>query len=228
MQRRPPTLAPMIGTTLAIVPLRGPGTGKTRLAREGEDGPGLEPSERAVLTSAMLSDVLSAVRDSPIETAVVAAADAAASALATALGVGVVRDPPGSDLNQALRTAVGRIPADAVVIVTADLPCLTGEDLAELVSRDAQVVIGPTADGGTSALLRRPPTVVPTAYGPGSATRHLDIARAAGVTSAVVDRPGFRTDVDTWEDLRGLLSVDVGPATAAMLDRLASRLERTR
>lgn len=217
----------MLGSTLAIVPLRGPGSGKTRLAPSGEDGPGLEPSERAVLTSAMLSDVLSAVRGSPITTAVVAAADAAASTLATALGVGVVRDPPSADLNEALHAAVGRIPADTVVIVTADLPCLTADDLTELVSRDAQVVVGPTADGGTSALLRRPPTVIPTAYGPGSATRHLDIARSAGITSAVVDRPGFRTDVDTWDDLRGLLSADVGPATAAFLERLAPRLEPT-
>lgn len=217
----------MLGSTLAIVPLRGPGAGKTRLAPTEEDGPGLEPSERAMLTSAMLSDVLAAVRASSITTAVVAAADATASALATALGVGVVRDPPRADLNGAIHAAVGRVPAETVVVVTADLPCLTPDDLDELVSRDAQVVVGPTADGGTSALLRRPPTVVPTAYGPGSATRHLDIARSAGVTSAVVDRPGFRTDVDTWEDLRGLLSADVGPATAVLLDRLASRLERT-
>lgn len=218
----------MLGSTLAVVPLRGPGTGKTRLAPSGDDGRGLGPSERAVLTSAMLSDVLSAVRDSPITTAVVAAADAPASALAAALGVGVVRDPPGADLNGALRAAVGRVPADTVVVLTADLPCVTAEDLAELVSRDAQVVIGPTADGGTSALLRRPPTVIPTAYGHGSAARHLDIARSAGVTSAVVDRPGFRTDVDTWEDLQGLLSVDVGPATSVLLDRLAPRLEPAR
>lgn len=218
----------MLGSTLAVVPLRGPGTGKTRLAPSGDGGSGLDRSERALLTSAMLSDVLSAVRDSPITTAVVAAADSAASALATALGVGVVRDPPGADLNEALRAAVNRVPADTVVVITADLPCVTAEDLAELVSRDAQVVIGPTADGGTSALLRRPPTVIPTAYGPGSATRHLDIARSADVTSAVVDRPGFRTDVDTWEDLRGLLSVDVGPATAVLLDRIAPRLEHAR
>lgn len=216
----------MLGTTLAIVPLRGPGTGKTRLA-PADGGPGLDPSERAVLTSAMLSDVLAAVRGSTITTAVVAAADATASALATALGVGVVRDPPGADLNDALHAAVGRIPTDTVVIVTADLPCLTSDDLDKLVSRDAQVVVGPTADGGTSALLRRPPTVIPTAYGPGSATRHLDIARSQGVTSAVVDRPGFRTDVDTWDDLRGLLSADVGPATEVLLDRLAPRLEPT-
>lgn len=214
----------MLGPTLAIVPLRG--TGKTRLAST-HSGAGLDPRERAILASAMLSDVVSALRGAPLDNIVVAASDAPAAAVAGALGVDVVRDPPGSDLNDAVRAAVSAIPCEALLIVTADLPCVTSEDLTEVLDRDAQVVVGPTRDGGTSALLRQPSTVIPTAYGRGSAARHLDLARDAGVPSAVVDRPGFRADVDTWEDLQALLDAPVGPATAVFLEQLAPRLEHT-
>ena len=215
----------MLGPTLAIVPLRG--TGKTRLASTA-GGAGLDPRERAILASAMLSDVVSALRGAPLDNIVVAASDAPAAAVAGAIGVDVVRDPPDSDLNGAVRAAVAAIPCEALLVVTADLPCVTSDDLTEILDRDAQVVVGPTGDGGTSALLRRPPTVVPTAYGPGSAARHLDLARDAGVPSAVVDRPGFRADVDTWEDLQALTDAPVGQATAIFLEQLAPRLERTR
>lgn len=217
----------MLGSTLAIVPLRG--TGKTRLAStDGSPGSaGLDPRERAILASAMLSDVVSALRGAPLDNIVVAASDAPAAAVAGAIGVDVVRDPPGSDLNDAVRAAVAAIPCEALLVVTADLPCVTSDDLTEVLYRDAQVVVGPTGDGGTSALLRRPPTVIPTAYGRGSAARHLDLARDAGVPSAVVDRPGFRADVDTWEDLQALVDAPVGPATAVFLEQLAPRLEHT-
>lgn len=214
----------MLGPTLAIVPLRG--TGKTRLAST-DGAAGLDPRERAILASAMLSDVVSALRGAPLDNVVVAASDATAAAIAGAIGVDVVRDPPRSDLNDAVRAAVAAIPCEALLVVTADLPCVTSDDLAEVLDRDAQVVVGPTADGGTSALLRRPPTVVPTAYGPGSAARHLDLARDAGIPSAVVDRPGFRADVDTWEDLQALVDAPVGAATAVFIEQLAPRLQRT-
>lgn len=210
----------MIGASLAVVPLRG--AGKTRL-RSGE-GPGLDERERAVLASAMLSDVLAALRAAPVDNVVVAAADATAAAVAGALGIDVVRDPPRADLDAALHAAVTAVACGTAIVITADLPCLTPDDVAALLEREAQVVVGPTADGGTSALLRRPPTVIPTAYGSGSAGRHLELAQEAGLTTAVVDRPGFRVDVDTWEDLLAIRSAPVGRATAAFLERLGPRL----
>lgn len=212
----------MLGPTLAIVPLRG--TGKTRLAAQ-DGGGGLDPRERAILSSAMLSDVISALRGAPLDNIVVAASDGTAAAVAHAIGTDVVRDPPGSDLNDAIEAAVHAIPCETLLVVTADLPCVTTDDLTEVLSKDAQVVVGPTGDGGTSALLRRPPIVIPTAYGRGSAARHLDLAREAGVPSAVVDRPGFRADVDTWEDLKALVEAPVGRSTARFLEHLAPRLE---
>jgi 2-phospho-L-lactate guanylyltransferase len=202
---------------VALVPLRAPGTGKSRLAGA------LRVEERAALAGAMLADVCRALAGSPVDRIVVVAGGPAAVAAAAALGVEVMADPPGSrGLDAALRAAANRLPRHGTgLVVAADLPRLRADDVAAVLAVDAQVVVAPTRDGGTGILLRRPPDAVPTAYGPGSAARHLVAARRAGLATAVLERPGPRDDLDTPADLARLRAGDVGPATAALLRTLA-------
>lgn len=197
---------------VAVVPLRSPGAGKTRLA------PGLGPESRAALAGAMLADVVAALRGADIRV-VVAAGGSAAAAAASALAVEVVLDAPHvRGLDGAVDHALQQVgPVAGLLVVQADLPLLTTEDVRCVLTTDAAVVVAPTADGGTSALLRRPPTVIPTAYGPGSALAHQRLARAAGARLAIVERPGLAHDVDVVDDLRRLDLDRVGPATAAVL-----------
>ncbi len=202
--------------TVALVPLRAPGVGKSRLAGT------LSVEERAALAAAMLADVVAALRAAPVDRIVVAAADADAASAAEALGVETVADPPSSrGLDAALAAATRRLgPVGALLVVAADLPCLTPADVERIVLPVAQVVVAPTDDGGTGGLLRRPPSVCPTAYGPGSADRHLELARAAGCTSVRVQLPGFAPDVDVAADLAGLQGVHrdrLGPRTAEVV-----------
>jgi 2-phospho-L-lactate/phosphoenolpyruvate guanylyltransferase len=211
---------------VAVVPLRSPGVGKTRLA------PTLTVEERAALAGAMLADVLAALRAAPLDRIIVAAGGPAAAAAAAALGVEVVSDPAtlatstssASRLDAALAAAASRLggPVD-LLIVAADLPRLTGDAVTRLVAEDAEVVVAPTRDGGTGGLLRRPADACATAYGAGSAARHASLARAAGRRTAVLDLPGFRDDVDVAADLdrlRSRLDAPLGPCTAAVLARL--------
>ena len=172
---------------LCIVPLRSPGAGKTRLS------PLLSRAERAALSGAMLADVVHALRGAGLDRIVVAASGDAAAAAASALGCDVHIDPDDVDtLDGALAAAAGRhaAPGDDVLVVQADLPLLTPADVHALVATDAPVVVAPTLDGGTSALLRRPGAVIGTSYGPASARCHLDLADAAGVRHALVERAG--------------------------------------
>lgn len=212
----------MLGNAVALIPLRSPGAGKSRLA------PALDRDERAGLAGAMLADVVGALRRAGLERLVVAAGGAEAAAAASALGVDVLHDPPGaSSLNGALRTATARLAREPqLLVVTADLPRLTAADVEELLDADAHVVVAATKDGGTGGLLRRPPNAIDTAYGPRSAAQHLRLARSADLTAEMVRLPGFQHDVDTWEDLAALLDEPVGPTTAAFLARtgLAERL----
>jgi 2-phospho-L-lactate/phosphoenolpyruvate guanylyltransferase len=202
---------------VALVPLRAPGVGKTRLA------PRLTVEQRAALAGAMLADVCHALEDAAIDRIVIAAGGASAVAAASALGLDVLHDPPGcAGLDAALRAAVSRLgTVGSLLVVTADLPRLTGPDVAAVLAADTEVVVAPTVDGGTGALLRRPPSAIRTAYGPGSAARHLRLAHAAGRRATTVHRAGFAHDLDTWEDLRHLRGRRVGPTTASVLAALS-------
>jgi 2-phospho-L-lactate/phosphoenolpyruvate guanylyltransferase len=107
---------------------------------------------------------------------------------------------PRPGLGRALATADATAAgAAATLVVAADLPLVAAEDLDAVCAAGARgpaVVVAPTHDGGTGALLRRPPRLIPTAYGPGSAARHLALARAAGASALVVDRQALALDVD--------------------------------
>lgn len=198
---------------VAVVPLRSPGHGKTRLS------PALGRDTRAALAGAMLADVVAALRGAGVHV-VVAAGGPAAAAAASALRTDVVMDGPGvGSLDDAVEHARRQLePVGALLVVQADLPLLTSDDVGALLAADAPVVVAPTDDGGTSALLRRPAGVIRTAYGPDSARRHQDLARAAGLHPTVVRRDGLRHDVDVLADLRALAGRPVGPATAAVLE----------
>ena len=166
-----------MATTLALVPLRSPGEGKTRLASV------LGTTARAELAGAMLADVVQALTAAGIERLVVVASGPAAAAAAAALGIDVITDAPEvRTLDDAIRTAATRLaPADELLVAMADLPCLTADDVTELLRTTAPVGLAATTDGGTGGLVRRPADVMPTAYGPASATRHAELALAHGL-----------------------------------------------
>jgi 2-phospho-L-lactate/phosphoenolpyruvate guanylyltransferase len=202
--------------TLAVVPLRSPGVGKTRLA------PALDPTQRARLAGAMLGDVARALHQSAVDDIVVAAGGPPAAAAAAALGLEVALDTTDArGLDAVLAAAVGtRARTHDVLIVAADLPCLTAAEIDAVLSTDAEVVIAPTTGGGTGGLLRRPGTRIATAYGLGSAARHRERALAAGARTTTCHLDGFTTDVDTFTDLIALHEVELGAATAAVLPSL--------
>lgn len=204
---------------VAVVPLQTPGIGKQRLAGA------LDADQRAALATAMLTDVVEALRGAGLTEIVVAAAGPRAAAAARALGLAVLLDPPGHPgLNAALEAAGARLDASRPqLVVAADLPCLTSADVTAVVDADAEVVVAPTSARGTGLLLRRPASVIATAYGPASADRHLGMARIAGVRATTVERHGCRHDVDTLSDLAALLELAPGPATIAALPTLIGR-----
>lgn len=178
-----------------VIPLKALARAKGRLAAE------LDPAARRDLAAWMLGRVVSACMAAPsIEGVLVVAGDDAAAEVAARWPVEVLVEPE-EGLNRALRAADARFPPGASTLVLAgDLPLISGAEIEEVCAAavgERAVVVGPTADGGTAALLRRPHDVIAPAYGPGSAARHIEAARAAGVEAVTVDRPGLALDVDT-------------------------------
>ena len=67
-------------------------------------------------------------------------------------------------------------------------------------------------DGGTNAMLLRPPGRFALAYGSGSGDLHEVAARAAGLAVHRADAPALALDLDTPTDVRRLLAEPAGRA----------------
>lgn len=188
----------------AVIPLKSLGSAKGRLAHA------LEPGQRRAFVAWMARRVIAACAACDgIAEILVVAGDEEAADVARARGVTtVVVEQPGLD---AAMTAADRLTADreATLVVAADLPHVTPQELQAVIAagETAAVVVAPTLDGGTGALLRRPPAVMTTAYGVGSAQRHQARAVAAGASVHVVRRPGLAADVDTPAQLHAALAL---------------------
>jgi 2-phospho-L-lactate guanylyltransferase len=209
---------------LAVVPVKRLAAGKSRLAA----ALGREAVE--ALTLAMLGDVLDAIRASGrVDRSVVATPDAEVGEAARALGAEArVADDPG--LNAALdaTSAAFADPAGALLVVLGDVAGAAGRDLAlmfdaldDLGARGA--VWAPARDGGTAALLRRPPAAIPSRFGEDSAKAHRAAAERAGVPGRELALPSLAVDLDREDDLRALLASDAeARRTRALLARLGA------
>jgi 2-phospho-L-lactate/phosphoenolpyruvate guanylyltransferase len=86
-----------------------------------------------------------------------------------------------------------------------DLPLARVEDIESLFQHaqdSATAVIAPSRDGdGTNALLRKPPTLFPSRFGPGSFKKHLREARRARAIIYVLRNRRLEVDVDEFSDL---------------------------
>jgi 2-phospho-L-lactate guanylyltransferase len=95
--------------------------------------------------------------------------------------------------------------AKSVLRLPIDLPLISTEDIEKILEHDTHqpgVVIVPSRDGtGTNALLRCPPDLFPSHFGPGSFARHLDEAEQMKVDYQIVRLPHIELDIDDPEDL---------------------------
>jgi 2-phospho-L-lactate guanylyltransferase (CobY/MobA/RfbA family) len=162
--------------------------GKTRLAADA--------AEREALAKAMLDDVL-----------------AACSGIAEP----IVETSAGGQ-GPAVERALATVSDELVLIINADLPCLTADDVQALLDAVPEdgLAVAPAPDGTTNALGLSRPGLFAALYGPGSAEEFRSHASQLGVPSTVLVRPGFQDDVDTLADLERIAD-RVGPNTRAAL-----------
>ncbi|MGH2448551.1 MAG: 2-phospho-L-lactate guanylyltransferase [Chloroflexota bacterium] len=114
--------------------------------------------------------------------------------------------PDQGGLNGSLRLAAdwaAGLKADGLLILPGDLALLEPADVAAILSVPSRrgIVVSPTHDGGTGALLLKPPGIIDPAFGPDSYRRHLAVADRAGVPATTIERDAFRFDLDIPDDL---------------------------
>lgn len=186
----------------AVIPLKDPAQGKARLAGA------LAVPQRAELIRAMLAHVADCLAATP--------------GIAT---VGVLTSEPhlvpggcehlvdrASDLNgavtQAARELRSRGAAGTLLVVHADLPFVTPDEIAALIAASGEGAVAAAPDWGqtgTNALTFSLSRELATRFGPGSLAAHADAARAAGLSFAIVRRPGLAYDIDEPAQLRTLI-----------------------
>jgi len=119
-----------------------------------------------------------------------------------------------------------KLGATTVLLVPIDVPLVTPADFSRLAAaaRPGLIVV-PSADGtGTNAMVRTPPDVIESRFGPGSCRAHLDQARLKNVPADVLRLPGLMFDIDTPEDVAELLaSSHAGDVTAFLRTACASK-----
>ena len=206
----------------ALVPVKPLAAGKSRLAGQLPR----EALERLAL--AMLGDLVEALRGVPaLDCVAVVTPDPRVAREAEALGAeALLRDDPG--LNAALDGAARALAErglDALLVVLGDVPAARPEELASLFETlhalgDRGVVLAPSRDGGTSALLRAPFDAVPNRFGPESAAAHRALARAAGIPYRELALPSLAVDLDRPEDARAIAAGPGAPRTRALLAEL--------
>jgi 2-phospho-L-lactate guanylyltransferase len=187
----------------AILPVKPLRRGKSRLA------PVMEGLQRTTLNECLLENTLRILQSHPqIDNTLVISRDPQALAMARRYGARTLLEQSGSNLNRALEISTSLIRRSTyrgVLIVPADLPLVTGEDLAMLIDfskRPPVVAIAPDRHRqGTNALLVCPPGLIRYTFGIGSFERHCELARAAGARLEIVERPGLALDLDLPEDL---------------------------
>lgn len=189
-----------------VVPVKRLALAKTRLSTYGD-------SRRRELALAFAADVVTAALE--VAVVLVVTDDEEAAFLVSALGARVAADDPDAGLNPALSHGADllRTLVDGVATLSADLPAMRPEHLAEVLA-----LVGPGRRGfvsdvrgtGTTLLAAGAGAELLPGFGAGSRIGHL----ASGAVELAA-AAGLRQDVDTPDDLRAALQLGVGPRTAA-------------
>ncbi len=205
------------GGFVVVLPVKSPGTAKSRLSAVPDD-------QRAVLAEAFAVDAVDACLGTPgVAGVLVVTDDEAFGSRLAARGAQTCADP-GHGLNGALRHAAST--AHAVrpdlrpVAMCADLPALRESDLAAALAFAADVE-GPCfvqdADGTGTTLYTAAYDDFAPRFGPGSARTHSEVATP--IPGPLVT---LRRDVDDVDGLSEAVGIGLRPASARALASLPS------
>ena len=189
-----------------ITPVKPFEEGKSRLAKV------LSIAERTSLNQQLLTNLLTVVQRAGVCTGmiVVSQSRAALQLAAAHNAVPLLENKQKSyvdGLNPALeqaRAAAMARGATVLLVLPADLPWIQPDDLWELyraAQRQPGIIIVPSRDNGTNALLLQPPDAIEFAFGPDSFARHEQLAAQAGLPCQTLHMPNLAIDIDQPADL---------------------------
>lgn len=211
----------------ALLPVKAPAEAKHRL------GEVFSPEERERLARVMFEQALAVLMAARgLDRVVVASSDALTLERAAALGATPLPETiQNSHSSSADRAALECLAwgATTLLMVPIDVPLVTALEIEALLETALalpvpRLVIVPSADGsGTNALVRTPPDLVESRFGPGSFQAHLEQGRARQATVEVARPEGLVFDLDTPEDVARFLDRARNGPVAQLLDEMGAR-----
>ncbi len=189
--------------TAILIPVKRFSDSKRRLSAR------LPPPARAALAAALCADFFEAVAQVGGARVCVVTAEGLVLERARALGWRVFAETEQISESRSIDAASRLCAQDgigAVLRLPIDLPLAEPADIESLLQDESpapSAVLVPSRDGtGTNALLRAPPDLFPSRFGPDSFGLHLDEAKKAGATVRIVRHERLGLDIDDIEDLR--------------------------
>ena len=205
-----------------LIPIKDPARSKTRLSEL------LSAEERARLAWAMFEDVCRAVAAcSRADRVVIVTSFESAISRARASGWDVLIEESQISESASVDWASRKLAEsgfDAVMRLPADIPAVRAEDIDALLAIDLArpgVALVPSREGtGTNAIIRTPPDLFPSQFGPDSLRLHKQEAARVGVESLVVENARIALDIDEPSDIELLLELGRGTEAFAALARM--------
>ena len=202
----------------AVIPFK-KNNAKSRLGAQ------LSEKEREAFAMAMLNDVAEVLHSSGCFSVV----DILSTSVIETGGANIVLADKG--LNEALNEYLQKMSShsmnEPVLIVMADIPLVSINNIMDVVKSPGDIVIVPGRMGGTNAIFIRDPSGFHVDYYGASFLKHCQIAKSRGLTVRVFDSFNLSTDIDEVADLAELLIHGTGHA-AQYLKKLGFILAESR
>ncbi len=186
----------------AIIPVKPLRSGKSRLSSV------LSEDKREGLNQYLLTSTLRRLRNvNKIDHILVISYDPSALALARKFGARTVLENRNTNINRALRKATLAaiaINSSKIIIVPADLPFLTEEDIFTVIEKSGdppEIVIVPDRKiSGTNVLLINPIGTIKYNFGEWSFRKHIEQAERKKINIKICERKNLSFDLDLPED----------------------------
>ena len=189
-----------------LIPVKTFGEAKKRLAPHYSQG------ARAALAEALCRDFFDAIADVRLaERVYVASQEPLALEWAQRLGWRTIPETAQISESHSVDAASRICAQDGVtglLRVPIDLPLVTPDDIDSLLGAletTPSCIMAPSRDGtGTNALLRSPPCLFPSHFGPNSFAQHLAEAERCGAHITIMRNDRIALDIDEPDDLLAL------------------------
>lgn len=210
-----PLKADRSGLTALLLPIKDLRNAKQRLAGV------LTAQERSELAHAMLADTARAIESARrADKVFIVSSSEPAFQIAAEHRWEIIREEmqvsESASVDFASRVCAER-GITRLLRLPLDIPLVQSQDIDEILATEVPspgVLLVPSRDGtGTNAILRTPPTLFPSHFGPDSLSKHRQEAAVAGARVIIRQNDRVAMDVDDASDLRALLQSDLSHTT---------------